>query len=229
MAKSSKSAVSGPARNLYKRDFRRKYKDDSISVDKTIDELFDAPDEYIQSMYVAYPESALRQINPRQATIINGRYRYEHIGISPVGYYVSNDLVRNLAHSVYYQLRTINGALKIFTDMKEAFGADEHLCWDLYRMSTDEIKHLARRTSSNDVVRTMFDYQLARKYDKIDNVSLENCVDYVVDTLRCCGGETVDVFTQFLTDGNIESVKHYRRVVPASEEFGTPELVLYRL
>lgn len=206
----AKKNTPADTRNLFKRDRRRAY-DNKVTLPFTIEEIMALPDEYIQSMFAAYKDE------PKQLTVIDSNAR---------GQYNKDIYVRSIPGdgSQFDMFETMSTSIKwsICEDKGIQFILDnEELVKNLYGLTVDELKFMQHELHSNYTLRSLITLQ-ARRWSGQPNVSMNTEMEFFKAHL----GKDLDFWTKICSGGKHSKLAEVKRVVPPSEEFGTPALYL---
>lgn len=210
-------------RNLYKRDRRRSFDGTVVLKDKTYEEIMHLPDEYLQSMVAEYGMNQKYGYNrlavDKILTEKHAPYQYSeaiYVRMNDKSVFFKTekeDAYQNLSYSIYYTFmkkENVEAARKLVPGVvKTMFG-----------LSDEEFDNMLGDTDV--VLRFLLDLTINRHFGETRDVNSEKRLEFFKEKL----GTDLDLWTRICTADRVKKYENYRRFVPASEEFGTPEFII---
>lgn len=210
-------------RNLYKRDRRRSFDGTVVLKDKTYEEIMHLPDEYLQSMVAEYGMNQNYGYNrlavDKILTEKHTPYQYSeaiYVRMNDKSVFFKTekeDAYQNLSSSIYYTFMNkgnVEAARKLVPGVvKTMFG-----------LSDEEFDNMLGNTDV--VLRFLLDLTINRHFGETRDVNSEKRLEFFKEKL----GTDLDLWTRICTADRVKKYENYRRFVPASEEFGTPEFII---
>lgn len=210
-------------RNLYKRDRRRSFDGTVVLKDKTYEEIMHLPDEYLQSMVAEYGMTQKFGYNrlavDKILTEKHAPYQYNeaiYVRMNDKSLFFKSekeDAYQNLSSSIYYT----------FMNKEKVEVARQHvpgLVKAMFGLSDEEFDNMVGGTDV--VLRFLLDLTINRHFGETHNVNSEKRLEFFKEKL----GTDLDLWTRICTGDKVKVYDNYRRFVPASEEFGTPEFII---